>query len=138
MSGQSDDWQIADDRICRRTNLDRCPIAIEFGHLHIHQDDIKKLTGEQSQNFPSVVCDGDLVSLFVEQMHGAGLVDSVVFSQKHFQSFRLAWSAIQVRFADRPCRLDRFFRHLADHTDQLFFTGWLQHTGQLQVLTSLK
>jgi hypothetical protein len=57
--------------------------AAQFRHLQVHKDQVKRLFAKGFDGLPSILHGLDRVASFLQDVHGQGLIDAVVFRQKN-------------------------------------------------------
>src|SRR5206468_11913707 len=62
---------------------DRCLNAVHLWHLHIHQDDVKRLGRKYGQYFQAILCDSHVVSAHAQELDRELLVDFIVLRQQN-------------------------------------------------------
>ena len=78
-----------------RARMRRRFVAIHFGHLTIHQDEIEPRTDDGFDGGDAVGDDFAVIAVLPERFGGDNLVDVVVFGQKDSQGTGFGWTVFQ-------------------------------------------
>ena len=86
MGGHRNDRNVATLLCLHSTNLLGSLVAVHFGHVHVHQNDVKGLRLPQRQRFAAVIGNSQHVPLFAQHDTGQALIDHVVLGQQDAQA----------------------------------------------------
>ena len=89
VGGQGDDGQMQAGRLFLEADRLRRLEAAQFGHLHVHEDEVERLPLQRLERLEAVVRDADGVARLFEDAHREPLVDEGVLREEDSQGRQL-------------------------------------------------
>lgn len=85
VGGEGNDWQVGAGRLFKGAQLCGGLIAVEYGHLAVHEDDTVGACGDHVEGFAAIGGEVDIVKAeFGEKLHNEFLVDRVIIDGENF------------------------------------------------------